>query len=546
MPVISFSYNDFTEILGKDLGKEKLIERIPMIGCEVARVEGDQIDVEFFPNRPDLYCVEGIARAMKAFFGLKPGMPKYEVNDSNIDMEIDPSVVEVRPFLVCGIVRDMKLTDDTVKSLMDMQEKLHLTVGRKRKKVSVGVHDLDKVRPPFTYKAVKPESVSFVPLASTEKMTLKEILERHEKGKEYASILDGHPQYPVILDKEGSVLSFPPIINGTLTQVTNETKNLFLDVTGTDYGTISVTLNIISTALAERGCRLESVVMRYPKRAPFRTPSLLSKKKALDPKYACKLIGKELSVKEIIECLHRMMYEAKQVDDRIEVGIPAFRADVLHEVDLVEDVAIGHSYHKLTGTLPKAMTFGRELAGEFRFERARQVMIGLGYHEMMSFALTNRKKQFENMGEKSGKAVELQNPVTEDQTIVRVSLLPSLLELLKINKHHEHPHKIFEAGEVAVDTGNERHLSAVFIHARANFTEAKSLSEAVMREMGLEGLYLEKPCTKPFLIKGRSATVVLEKGGRELGIFGELHPKVITAFELSHPVGMFEFNLENW
>jgi phenylalanyl-tRNA synthetase beta chain len=546
VPVISISYKDFTHILGKDIGRERLIDTIPMLGCDVARAEGDLIDLEFFPNRPDLYCVEGIARAMKAFLGLRTGMPRYDVNDSNIDMEIDPSVADVRAFLVCGIVRDLKLTDATIKSLMDMQEKLHLTVGRKRKKVSIGVHDLDRVKPPFTYKAVPPESVSFEPLAGSGKMNLKEILERHEKGIEFASILAGMAAYPVILDREGSVLSFPPIINGTLTQVTEETKNIFLDVTGTDYVAISLTLNIISTALAERGCRLESVVMRYPRRAPFRTPSLLSKKKALDPRYASGLIGLELSTNEIVECLRRMQYEVVGAADALEVSIPAFRGDILHEVDLVEDVIIGHSYRKLTGELPKAMTFGRELAGEFRVERARQVMIGLGFHEMMTLALTNRKKQFEALGDKPREVTELLNPVSEEQTMLRTSLLPSLLELLKINKHYELPQRMFETGEVVLGHRNERHLSAVVIHSRANFTEAKSLAEAVLRELGLDGAYIEKPGAMPWFIKGRGASVVLEKGGKELGSFGEVHPRVITESELAHPVCALEFNLDSW
>jgi phenylalanyl-tRNA synthetase beta chain len=394
------------------------------------------------------------------------------------------------------------------------------------------------------YKAVDPESVSFVPLSSEETMNLREILQRHEKGIAYASVLDGMDKYPVILDREGSVLSFPPIINGALTQVTEDTKNLFLDVTGTDYAAVNLILNIISTALAERGCRLESVVMRYPKRAPFRTPSLLSRKRSLEPSFANRLLGTELSINEMMESLRRMMYDAQLVDSRIEVGIPAFRADILHEVDLVEDIAIGHGFSNLSGVLPSSMTFGRELAAGFLAERARQAMIGLGFNEMMSFSLTSPAKQFSAMNAPAGEYSGLKNPVTEDQTILRTGLSASLLELLRINKHYDLPQRFFEIGEVVIEGRNHRRLAAVFVHPRASFTEAKGLAEAVLRELGHDQSYLLKPHDRAGFIKGRCASIVLKDGSETIGWFGEYHPQVIVNFELSHPVGGLELELE--
>ena len=545
MPVISFSYSDFAALLGQDMGLEKFVELAPMLGCDVNRVEGDELELEFFPNRPDLYSVEGIARAMRAFFGIRPGMPHYEVNDSNIDLEVDESVVPVRQFIVAGIVRDLKLTDASVRSLMDMQEKLHLTVGRHRKKVSIGIHDLDNVKPPFTYKAVSPRSVRFVPLACTEEMDLQQILERHDKGIEYASILQGQPAYPLLVDRESSVLSFPPIINGVLTQVTEATRNIFIDVTGTDYQATSLTLNIISTALAERGSRLESVVLRYPKRAPFRTPALLSRKRAIDPAFAARLLGADLSVDEMMAALGRMMYDARAGDKKIEVGIPGFRNDLIHEVDIVEDIAIGHSYSKLEGVLPRSMTTGRELAANFRAERARQVMIGLGYHEMMSFALTSPSRLSWGTGQRPGEAAQLQNPVVEDQTVLRTAILPSLFEQLRLNKHCDLPQRLFELGEVVIDGRNRRRLAAVFVHPRASFTEAKSLAEAVLRELGLAGRHIFKPAVHPDFIKGRCASISLEGTGSS-GWFGEVHPAALAAFELSNPVGGLELELDGW
>ncbi len=544
MPVVSFSHSDFARLLGRELGADDLAETVSMIGFDVSRIEGDDVELEFFPNRPDLYSVEGVARALRAFLGIAPGMPKYELNDSNIDMTVEESVADVRPFVVCGLVRGLDFSGAMIRSLMDLQEKLHATMGRRRSKVSIGVHDLDKVRPPFTYKGVEPRSTRFVPLARTEPMDMEEILERHEKGVEYGHLVRGHARYPLIVDSEGSVLSFPPIINGALTQVTDGTKNLFLDVTGTDYNAVSCALNIIATSLAERGGRLETVVMRYPKRPPFRTPSLISKKRSLRPDYANKVLGTGLSAEEMVECLRRMMHDASITGEGIEVGIPAFRADVIHEADLVEEVAIGHNYSRLQGELPRAMTFGRELASEFRVERARQTMIGLGFNEMMTFTLTSPAKQLG--GEEGEEATELLNPVTEDQTILRTELLPSLLEVLRVNRHHELPQRVFEVGDVVLGHKNRRRLAAALTHPRASFTEAKSLALAVLRELGLAQRAIVKPLERRGFIRGRCAALVLRSDGSRLGWFGELHPETITAFELSSPVAGLEMELDGW
>ncbi|MEM2869985.1 MAG: phenylalanine--tRNA ligase subunit beta [Thermoplasmata archaeon] len=544
MPVVSFSYSDFVRLLGRDVGLETLLETAPMLGCSLERVDGDEVSLEFFPNRPDLYSVEGLARAMRAFMGLNPGMPRYELNDSNIEMTVEESVQDIRPFVVCGVARDLELSSTIIRSLMDLQEKLHTTIGRRRSKVSIGLHDLDNVKPPFVYRAVEPRSVRFVPLGHSEEMDLEEIIERHEKGIEYGRLVRGKPRYPLIVDREGSVLSFPPIINGTLTQLTEDTRSVFIDVTGTDYSGISWALTIIASALAERGGRLETVVMRYPDKAPFRTPSLVSRKRSLNPSYANALLGTELSIGEMVESLRKMMHDASPSGDRIDVGTPAFRGDILHEIDLVEDVAIGYSYSKFKGELPYAMTFGRELKSELRVERARQTMIGLGFIEVMTFTLTSPSKQLNRaLGQEM---TELLNPVTEEQTILRTELVPSLLEVLRINRHHDLPQRVFEVGEIVLSHRNRKRLAAVLTHPRASFTEAKSIALAVLREFGLWERYRLQPAERPGFIKGRCATLHLEESGTEIGWFGELHPEVITAFELSSPVVAMELELGGW
>ncbi len=250
MPLVTFSYKDFINLLGYTIPKESLIERLPMIGGDFSHVDGDELNIEFFPNRPDLTSVEGIARASRAFFGFKTGLQTYPLHPSDVVLKVDPSVKQVRPFVTTALVKNVTMTDELIVSLMGLQEKLHVGLGRNRKKVAIGVHNAEPVTPPFTYKAVDPDAVSFVPLAKDESMTLRDILHHHEKGVDYAHLLTSFPKYPLIVDANNNVLSFPPIINGALTEVTPYTKDIFIDVTGTDHKAIRFALNIVATALA--------------------------------------------------------------------------------------------------------------------------------------------------------------------------------------------------------------------------------------------------------------------------------------------------------
>jgi len=263
MPVVTFDYNDFINLVGQKIPIDKLLERLPMIGADLDKVDGDDISIEFFPDRPDLASVEGIARASRAFFGFETGLKKYDVKKSDIIMKVDESVKKVRPFVVTALVKNVTMSDELIASLMELQEKLHMGIGRNRKKVAIGVHNFEPVQPPFIYKAVDPDAVEFIPLNKFESMTLNEILKRHEKGVDYAHILKDFDRHPLIVDKNNNVLSYPPIINGSLTEVTPFTTDLFIDVTGTNINSINCALNIIVTALAERGGTIYDTTVKY-------------------------------------------------------------------------------------------------------------------------------------------------------------------------------------------------------------------------------------------------------------------------------------------
>jgi phenylalanyl-tRNA synthetase beta chain len=262
MPSVEYDMGDLTHLMGRRFEMEHLREAIPMMGVDLESLGEDKLVVEVFPNRPDMLSIEGFARALKGFLGVETGYRRYDAEKSSVIVYVDPSVDDVRPAVSSGVVLGVEMDDYTVKSIMDMQEKLHLTHGRNRAKVAIGIHDLDKVTPPFVYKAVDPDSVSFVPLDMDRPLTLRQILSKHPKGRDFARLLEGKKRYPVFVDSLGQVLSFPPIINGQLTRLSDTTRNLFLDVTGTSQQAVDIAANIVACALADRGGRIQTVELK--------------------------------------------------------------------------------------------------------------------------------------------------------------------------------------------------------------------------------------------------------------------------------------------
>jgi phenylalanyl-tRNA synthetase beta chain len=547
-------------LTGASIGRIK--ERLPLLCADVERIEADYMDVEFFPNRPDLFSVEGVARTLKQFLDIESGLANYPVEKSGIEMTVEESVLNVRPYVVCGVVRNLQFNSRGIESLMLLQEQLHRGLGRNRKNVSIGVHDLSKVKPPFRYLGADP-SFSFVPLDYEEEMTMAEILERHPKGVGYRYILEGKDKYPLILDSEGNVLSFPPIINGELTRVTESTEEIFLDVTGLNEH-VSIALNIIATALAERGGEIQSVVVRAPgggREEVKETPNLEPTTMKISVQEANSLIGLELNAEECKKCCERMgLGAAVKNTETIEVKIPAYRCDILHPWDIIEDIAIGYGYDRLKPELPDTVVIGEVHPIEEKAAAVRKIMIGLGYFEVFTFTLTSERKQFELMRRNlfsglesqrfsrlanrktkplhSSEVVKVASPISTEHTMLRCSILPNLLEILAINKHRDLPQRIFEVGPVVTNFREKYMLAVVSTHANANFAEVKSMVDAVLKEMGLADAEVVDSEDGAFFEHGRRADI--QKDGKYMGVFGELHPEVITNFGLDHPVVGFE------
>ena len=541
-------------LVGKKLDIEELEYDLQWIGLDLEDInkEEQKIKIEYNPNRPDFSSPEGIARALKGYYEVELGVPKFDIKQSEVVLNVDPSVKKVRPFIVCGLVRDIDLDEEEVATLMNIQEHLHWAVGRDRRKVAIGVHDLDKVKPPYRYTAVKPDSVSFTPLhGDGYPMNLEEILLLHEKGIEYAKILEGKEVYPIIFDDNNEVLSFPPIINGVLTTVTEETKNLFLDLTGTDLNAVNLALNILSTTLSDMGAKIESVKVNYKGEKELITPNLESNKWEVEIDYINSYLGLKLSPVEMIKCFQKVRIDAEKSKKNgyLDVFIPAFRGDVMHPVDLTEEVAIGYGYFNI----PKTIREG--CVGEYHpiqtfSNKVRTIMIGAGYLEVLNFILTSSEKQYSYMKQEYDESdlIQIANPVSKEYNTTRTSILPNLMDTIRFNRSEEKPIRIFEVGDVVLlateeETGAKReiHLSAVSYHEDADFTEIRSTLDFIMTVIGLYGEYEIKVGSNPSYINGRYGDIYLR--GVKVGEIGEISPEVLLNFKLEFPVAGLELNL---
>jgi len=548
MPVIRFDVRELERLLDKPVDRDELATTIPMLGADIDHVEGDDWAVEFFPDRPDLFTVEGIARALRAWYGLAPGLSAYSAAPASSHVTVEKAVEAVRPFIACAWVRGVTITQARLDALIDLQEDLHWGLGARRRRVAIGIHDASVLAPPFTYKAVKLDEHPFVPLQETREMTPRQILADHPKGKDYAHLLAGHDEVPLIVDNNGGVVSLPPIINADRTSVTTATRDLFLDVTGTDEWAVMRTLNLLATTLAEAGGQLESVEVRRAD-GTLTTPLLAAEVRQLSVAETNALLGTTFDADEVASRLRRMGYGAAPSasadgpggsDEAVAVEVPCYRSDILHAWDLIEDVAIGHGIDTFDFAPTRAPTSGAWLPENDLAEDARESLVGLGYLEAMSLALSNERDQFVRMRRAPTPVVRVKNPVTEDHTLLRPALLPNLLMMLRKNAHRDLPQRVFEVGMVShIDADGQvveaRHVAGAIIAGRSNFSEMKGVVQALARDLGWEG----------DITIGRDAAFYPGRCAQwaDKGAFGEVHPEVLAAFGLSHPVAAFEFML---
>ena len=517
---------------------EKNIEKIAMYGTPLS-ISKDFLEIEVFPNRPDIIPMQNFIRAINAFTGKNPGIKKYKINkpEKNYLVKVSSSVSSIRPFTACAIVKGLSLDDEKIKEIVNWQEKLHLTLGRNRKKVAIGIYPLHKIKLPIKYEAMDPDKIKFIPLESEKEMLGEEILKKHPKGIEYAGLLENFNKFPVFTDAEKKVLSMPPIINSNDTgKITTDTEGVFIECSGFDFNLLNKTLNIIVSAFAEMGGKIYQMELDYEKAKKILTPDFSPAKIKISLEKANSLLGLKISEKKLQKLLAKMEYNYKAGT----LLIPPWRTDILHEVDIIEDIAIAYGYENIEPQMPKLVGAGEENFESKIKTKIAEILIGLGFIEISSYHLMKK-----DLYKRKTEIIEVANSKTEYK-VLRPNLIEPALEIFSNNKNNEYPQKIFEIGEVfskssgKTETGISESDSLLIAISPGNFTDVKQILDYLFKMLDID--YRIDESIHELMIEGRTGEIKIKNS--KIGSLGELHPKTLRIKNMDMPVSAIEIYLE--
>ncbi|KAK4189115.1 putative phenylalanyl-tRNA synthetase beta chain [Podospora australis] len=602
MPTIIVDKYRLFEALGQSYTSEELQKLCFDFGIELdddteddpsrPKDQAPELHIEIPANRYDLLCFEGLVLHLLIFLG-KQDTPNYKLADIPEDklqtLTIAKETEQVRPYAAAAILRNIKFTQASYDSFISLQDKLHQNLARQRTLVAIGTHDLDTIQGPFTYEALSPKDINFVPLNQTKKINGEELMSFYENDRHlgrYLHILKDKPVYPVILDANKNVCSLPPIINSERSKITLDTKNVFIDMTATDQTKLDIVCNIM-VAMFSKYCAepftIEPVKIISEHNGTSRiTPSLATRTMEVEVDYLNSVCGLEESPEALCKLLSKMAYKAEPAADPklIKVTVPPTRADVLHACDVMEDVAVAYGFNDLPRSTPnRSVTIGKPLLINKLSDIVRQESAMAGWIEVMPLILCSHEENFEWLNRKDDgtTAVKLANPRTVEYQVVRTSLLPGLLKTLSENKAMKLPLQITETSDVVFKdeslerrARNERRWAAAYYGKTSGFEVVHGLLDRVMtmlrvafvtHEEGLEGKSLDfqvkenpskadgyfiQEIDEPTFFNGRAAAIYVRLNGKlqRIGELGVLHPTVLEKFDLRYPVSTLEINLE--
>lgn len=540
MPVIQVQVSRLQNLVGRKTSITKIKETIPYLGLDIESEENDNIRLEYSPNRPDYSTDTGIALGLQGLLGIRRGLITLNIKNTNeYRILVDSSVAQIRPFVTGIVAKDGNMDETTLRQLISMQEDLHTGIGRKRKKSSLGIHDLDTIKFPLKYTTTD-RNHRFIPLTSNVECAISEILETTEVGREYRQILANSTKVPIIIDAKGNTVSFPPIINAALTTVTTKTKNLFIEVTGMNKTDVEDVLSIIAIILQSSGFKLQTVKISGSKNS---TPQFRTRKVILDENVVNQTLGLSLSKTTIVSCLKKCRLDAVTKRNKIVCTIPRYRFDIFGPMDIVEEVAIGYGIENLKPALSTTQTLGQISEHSTALNHLSNIMVGLGYLEALNSSLTSKKVLYEMTNRNSSDMISVTDSKSQEHTILKNSMLPALIESLSKNIHESYPQKLFETGTVFTK-GNqvkeEVRLGCVSAHQDANFTEIKSVLQSALK-IGFNIKCETKTSTDSMFANGRTASVLVN--GRTIGVVGEVDSTVIHNFKIRVPIVGFEIKL---
>jgi phenylalanyl-tRNA synthetase beta chain len=551
MPTISCYYKDLEKLYGQKIKQEELPDILSKAKAEFKDHDEKtgELKIELVDtNRPDLWCVEGIARQLReAVLHKKSDYSFFSSTPSEKEkISVDVNLKNIRPYIGGFLAINIEVNDSLLTQLIQTQEKLCVNYGRNRELIAIGVYDASKIEFPLYYKGFKEKEITFAPLGFSEQMDLGEILEKHPKGQEYSKLVKKYPLCPVIMDKNKNILSFPPVINSEdLGKVVEGNEMLFVEVTGTSMESVILCTNILACNMSDRGAEIKPFYVEYEGKRVI-TPQNLKQIVSVEKAYLEKMLGESITTDSIIEQLSSMGFSVRASEDNIICESPPYRRDCIHPVDLVEDYAIARDYNSFRPQMPEKYTVGAVSPLVEFGDTVRMLMTGMGFEEFITYILTGKDRVFDKMRRSESGIVEVENVMTDTYSILRPSLLPVLLEIESKNLRVEFPHKIFEEGEVVIYSPEENYgsktvhnLSALVSHSSGNFSEIHSYLHSLMFYLDIP--YKLEETADPSFIDGRVGKIIYSE--REIGIIGEIHPEVLERFGINMPVSAFEITL---
>lgn len=560
MPKIETTGRLFFSLLGKTLRDSELEALLPVAKAELDGHEGDVLKIELNDtNRPDLWSAAGIVRLLKSYE--KEEVVLYDffsTADETFDSEgrsliVDASVKEVRPFSIGFAARGHKVSEDDLEALIQSQEKLCSNFGRKRKTIAMGIYRSDLIKYPVHYRGADPDTTSFVPLGMEQELTLRQICTEHPKGKEYGPIVSGHKLFPFLHDDNNDVLSFPPVINSDrIGAVEVGDENLFLELSGMDLKDLLLAASIMACDMSDMGFEILPVKVILGEETEFGSeitvPYYFQEPVSCSMAQIHKTLGMKLSSTEVVKALKRMGMHAICDNDVVYATVAEYRNDFLHPVDLIEDVMIGHGLNKFEPEMPQDFTVGRLSPAEEMGRKVKDLMVGLGFQEMIYNYLGSKREYVDNMNFPQEKCIFISNPMSENYEVVRPSIIPSLLESESVSANAPFPHKIFEVGKVAFrderdNSGTTTRNTLGFLASDSvmGYNDVSSLVNTLLYFLGKEFSLATLEGDARF-IEGRCARIMI--GQTEVGVFGEIHPQVLENWGSIMPTIACEIDLD--
>ncbi|MGB9725197.1 MAG: phenylalanine--tRNA ligase subunit beta [Fervidicoccaceae archaeon] len=542
MPVIYLNIERLNNLVGEKLTYEKLDNLLFSLKSESKVLDGSRVEVEVNSDRPDLFVSEGMARALKGLLEIEEGLFQPKTKES----EYSARIFEVlsRPYIAVGVLKGIELGEEGLKELIQFQEKLHITVGRKRKKVAIGIHDLRKIPDKKLEYTMISLDMEMIPLGSKTKMKIKDVLKETEQGRSYGEISVLGGAHPAIISG-GEIISLPPVINSEITRVEPDSRELLIDVTGTDRDSVIKTLDLICSLLNEhKNSIIEKVkIIEQPTEVIRQDPPLARSEVSLQKNYVKKILGFDIRNEDIVHHLLRMRFGiSKEKDDSLDAIIPEYRVDIMHPIDLVEEIAMAYGYNRIPVKILSLKTEG-SLDHLSTISRAiRLLLIGLAFQEIQSFVMMGTHAELFRTGNQ--KLLKIKNPVSEEMGWVRPNLASSLLTFLIENQHAELPLKIFEIGDYAYQIGEKitqkKSVALAIMKDELSFEEIQAPLYSLLSSLGLEVKFRRDSIS--YLLEGRAAKVIVND--IPIGIVGEVHPYVLTSMGIKYPVGIAELDLD--